>query len=140
MTPTLLGRWQSRLILMSTIGVLVTIFFALTAVEPLTPFVILGYVTLLGLGWDVIYNYLLRHRWERDWPPIFFVFAAIAEGILMWGIIQLGLLPGLGPGLRLDGFISHYAAVWLATFLFMLAPLRLIHLRWRFWGGEFYQR
>jgi len=112
----------------------------------MTPFIVLAYVTLLGLGWDVLYTYLQRLRWDRDWPPVFFLFGAIAEAIFLWMLIRAGFLwhifglrslPGVAPHqLPFALFMAHYSAVWLATFMVMLGPLRTIVPRWRFFGGR----
>ena len=43
MTPTLFGRWQTRGVMLATLGVLVTLVFA-QQLSTVTPFVILGAV------------------------------------------------------------------------------------------------
>ena len=136
MTPTLLGRWQTRLFLMSSVGLVITIPFAIFSRPPLTPFIVLGYVTLLGLGWDVLYQILQNRRWDRDWPPVFFCVGAIAEALFVWELLQFVGLPGVPPALTLLQFGLHYTAVWLTVFSTMLGPLKLIFLGWRFRGGE----
>jgi hypothetical protein len=77
MTPTLLGRWQTRLFLLATVGVLITLPFYFSIIDinlgagyhPVF-FWILGYVALFGLVWDIVYIYLQKFRWNRDWPGI----------------------------------------------------------------------
>ena len=49
MTPTLIGRWQTRLLLLATIGVLITLPFAFGTIGPGESslyFYVLGYVAL----------------------------------------------------------------------------------------------
>ncbi len=72
MTPVLYGRWQTRLFLLSTLGVLLTAFFAILYQDFQTTFALLAYVFIFGLGWDVLYHLLLRLRWDRDWAPHLF--------------------------------------------------------------------
>ena len=140
MTPTILGRWQTRILLMATIGLIITLPFAGFANPFYTPFVILLYVTLLGLGWDVLYNALQTLRWDRDWPPIFFLFGAILEAAFLWGLLNMVPLPGVTRQLTLGAFTLHYLTVWLTTFLVMLGPLKMFFLQWRFQGGEWLGR
>ncbi len=140
MTPTLFGRWQTRVILIGTIGVLITLAFALSSRSFFTPFVVLFYATLLGLGWDLLYNFLQKLRWDRDWPPIFFLFGAIIEALFLWNLIYMLPLPGIERSLTFVSFISHYTVVWLAIFALMLGPLRVLLLHWRFQGAEWWRR
>jgi hypothetical protein len=146
MTPTLLGRWQTRLLLLGTVGLLITAGFALLYRDGVTPFVLLGYVILIGFGWDVLYDFLQTLHWDRDWPPIFFLGGAVIEAVVLWGLIRatflwhmLGwiTLPGVNPALTLGQFVAHYTTVWLVTFLLMLGPIRIAFLDWRFRGGQF---
>jgi len=146
MTPTLLGRWQTRLLLLGTVGLLITAGFALLYRDGVTPFMLLGYVILIGFGWDVLYDFLQTLHWDRDWPPIFFLGGAVIEAVVLWGLIRatflwhlLGwaTLPGVNPALTLGQFVAHYTTVWLVTFLLMLGPIRIAFLDWRFRGGQF---
>lgn len=122
MTPTLRGRWQTRILLLCTVGVFVTFFFA--------PFlgtfawINLFLVLVLGLFWDVLYIQLQKRRWDHDWPPVYQLFEGIFEGVVIY------LLVGY--------FFSwiHYGAVWWAVFLMTQGPLRIIFPRWRFRGGR----
>lgn len=146
MTPTLYGRWQTRFLLLSTVGLATSILFGLDFADMRTPLALLGYVLVLGFGWDVLYNFLQRWRWERDWPPPFQVGAGFVEGALLWGLVNatfiwrwLGImqLPGVdGEALSLGMFVGHYGIVWLTTFLAAQGPLRVLFPRWRFRGGE----
>ncbi|MDE5116507.1 MAG: hypothetical protein O4860_04405, partial [Trichodesmium sp. St2_bin2_1] len=72
MTPTLFGRWQTRLLLLATVGILITIPFS----EPIY-FSVLAYIAILGLFWDVVYDFLQKFRWDRDWPGVYQLLAAI---------------------------------------------------------------
>ncbi|HEV3309492.1 MAG TPA: hypothetical protein VG815_03120, partial [Chloroflexota bacterium] len=70
MTPTLLGRWETRTALLGTFGVVISLIF-LAADQGKPFFAILGYVWLWGLAWDVVYILLQKLRWDRDWPTCF---------------------------------------------------------------------
>jgi hypothetical protein len=147
MIPTLLGRWQTRLLLLGTVGVLITLGFGFLFKDFATPFALLGYVLLFGFGWDIGYNVLQTLRWDRDWPPLFFVGGGLLEALLLWALVKanvvwaaLGLagLPGVAPGLTLAQFVAHYGTVFTVTLLLMLGPMKVIFLNWRFRGGELF--
>jgi hypothetical protein len=135
MTPTLLGRWQTRLLLLGTLGTAITSGYALLAALLFgpagffLPFVVLFCAATFGLGWDVLYILLQRLRWERDWPPIFDLGTGLAEGFLL-------LLVALALGVPALFFLFHYASVWLAVFLAVHGPLRVLFPRWRYRGGQ----
>ena len=142
MTPTLLGRWQTRLLLLATVGVLVSLPFAtgLIASNPNSVyFWILGYVAIFGLGWDFIYDKLQKYRWDRDWPAAFQLGAGIWELIFVFcGVKLFGFLPIPVPKdlLPPQVFLLHYSLVWLAVFITSQSLMRIIFPRWRFRGGE----
>lgn len=146
MTPTLPGRWQTRIALLWSLGLIVTAgwmwywdIFALS-VDDLAFWqlpILLGYVTLLGLGWDILYTYLQGFRWDADWPLAFHFGAGIFEGIVVFLLFRFDVLPGLtyhpGDGWR---FLLHYASVFGVTYWWVYGPMRVLFPRWRFNGGE----
>ena len=134
MTPTLVGRWQTRVLLLATVGLLVTLPFG--AVAGTTPFVVLAYVASLGLAWDVLYSLLQALRWERDWPPAFAVVAAIAEASLIYLLATDLGAPGLPADLPPGLFVADYTLVWLGVFFFAQGPMRVLLPWWRFHGGR----
>jgi hypothetical protein len=141
MTPTLRGRWQTRLLLLGTLGLVATLIVGLALDDLLTPLALLGYVLLLGFGWDILYHYLQARRWDRDWPPAFQLAGGIAEGIAIWCVIHVGRsvfegLPGVAATLTTPQFVVHYGTVWFMMFLGTQGPLRVILPRWRYRGGE----
>ena len=147
MTPTLLGRWQTRLFLLGTVGLLLTLIFGFLFKDFVTPLALLGYVLLFGFIWDILYNFLQSLRWDRDWPPLFFVGGGVLEALLVWGLakdeflwVGLGLagLPGVSGGLTLAQFTMHYGTVFIVTFLIMLGPMKAVFLKWRFRGGQLF--
>ncbi len=135
MTSTIFGRWQTRLLLMGTAGLIITIFFALLF-RSAAPFVLLFYVTFFGLIWDMLYNMLQKMRWDRDWPPLFSVVTGIVEAIFLVILLNIIRLPGVGPRVTILQFSLHYTAVWLLTFLIALGPLKTAFPHLRFKGGQ----
>ncbi len=136
MTPTLWGRWQTRIAMLGTLGLLVTALFAL-AYEDRIFIYVLGYVAAFGLAWDVIFIALQRLRWDRDWPPVFQLAAGVVEGALLFALFEYVGLPGVDEDIvPLDRFVAHYGSVWLVTFMFVQGPMRALFPRWRFSGGR----
>ncbi|MEB3224284.1 MAG: hypothetical protein VKJ86_00600 [Synechococcus sp.] len=146
MTPTLLGRWQTRLFLMGTIGILLTISFA----EGLwgnprgtVYWAVLGYITIFGLGWDCLYIHLQNYRWDQDWPAAMQWLAAIWEGLFLL-LLRTGLrnffsfnLPATAD-LSLTWFLIHYGSVWLGVFIMSQSLMRILFPLWRFRGGRLF--
>ena len=146
MTPNLFGRWQTRILLLATVGVLVTIPFYLgwfgSEVDGNLRFIyflILLYVALFGLVWDLVYIYLQKFRWDRDWPAIFQFIAGIWEAIFIafWGKTT-GLLGIFPPDMSLKWFFIHYSIVWLTVFLASQSIMRILFPSWRFRGGKWF--
>jgi hypothetical protein len=135
MTPTLVGRWQTRVALLATIGTAVSLIFAAAAGSPVF-FVVLGYVVVLGLAWDCLYSYLQSFRWEGDWPPAFAVIAAAVEGLAVYLLATRIGVPGLQRDLPSELFAFHYGTVWVTTYLFAQGPMRALLPWWRFHGGR----
>jgi hypothetical protein len=142
MTPTLLGRWQTRLLLLATVGVVVSLPFAMGLIGSSggsVYFFILIYVAIFGLVWDVLYDYLQKFRWDRDWPAAYQLFAGIWECFFVFcGVKIFGFLPLPIPKdfLSLELFLLHYSVVWLAVFIASQSLIRIIFPRWRFRGGQ----
>lgn len=143
MTPVLIGRWQTRIFLLVTVGLLVSLPFALGLWGPspsgeFNPvfFWVVFYVGLLGLAWDVLYNFLQQYMWDHDWPGVFQFFAAIAEGILLGLLIKFIGLPFIPQDLPLDWFVIQYSLVSAIAYLSSWVVMRLLFPRWRFRGGQ----
>ncbi|MUG97963.1 hypothetical protein F7734_38910 [Scytonema sp. UIC 10036] len=139
MTPTLFGRWQTRLLLLATVGVVVSIPFRIGWVGSYPSaayFWILAYVALFGLGWDLVYDQIQKYRWDRDWPAAYQLFAGIWEMIFIWlvvGVFRILPIPNYPP---IGVFLQHYSVVWLAVFIVSQSLMRIIFVRWRFHGGQ----
>jgi uncharacterized membrane protein len=139
MTPTLFGRWQTRLLLFATVGVFVTLPFVILSGGNAVFFLILAYVAIFGLFWDIIYNYLQKFRWDRDWPAAYQLIAGMWEMLFVFcGVQIIGFLPLPIPKELLSPvvFFLHYTAVWLAVFITSQSLMRIIFPFWRFRGGQ----
>jgi len=141
MTPTLFGRWQTRLLLLATVGVLVSVPFSIGLIGsyPGTVyFWILAYVAIFGIGWDVLYDYLQKFRWDRDWPAAFQLLAGIWELFIVFCGIKILSLPIPIPKELLPPwlFLLHYSFVWLSVFIASQSLMRVLFPRWRFRGGQ----
>lgn len=141
MTPTLWGRWQTRLLLLATVGLLVTLPFALgfwgPGASPLFGWILI-YVACFGLMWDVLYNYLQKLRWDRDWPGALQLLAGLWELLFLTLFIKVVGLPGIPRTLPAFWFVLHYGLVWLAVYLSGYSLMRLLFPRWRFRGGQWF--
>ncbi|MGB9378716.1 MAG: hypothetical protein WCB04_14515 [Mycobacteriales bacterium] len=142
MLVTLNGRIQTRIFILLTVGLLVTL-----VVTPFLPgrgsladtyavtLLVLVVVTVLGVGWELIYHGLQQFRWEKDWPTMFGLLTAINEGLLVWALVAAGAVPGI-DGVRGVTFVFDFAAVWLVTWLWVNGPMRVPFVHWRFRGGR----
>ncbi len=135
MTPTLFGRWQTRLFLLSTVGIIITIPFYLLFSNNPDFFIVLLSVFLLGLVWDTIYNFLQKLRWDHDWPGTLQLLSGIVEGIVIGVLCKTNILP-VSSFFKLQYFIVHYIIVWLAVYTCSQTVMRVIFPRWRFRGGQ----
>ena len=139
MLPTLSGRIQTRVLVLAVMGGLVTLI-----VTPMLPddptyqvtFIILGTVIVLGVGWEFVYHGLQQFRWEKDWPTIFGLLTGINEGLLVWLLLQLEVVPGIDAPPTWPAFVVLFAAVWLAVWIWVNGPMRVPFIRWRFQGGR----
>ncbi|OIP73369.1 MAG: hypothetical protein AUK43_00475 [Oscillatoriales cyanobacterium CG2_30_40_61] len=142
MTPTLIGRWQTRLFLFATIGILVTLVFLGLKIsdQPRSIyFWVLGYISCFGLIWDILYIKIQQLRWDRDWPGAFQLLAGIWEALFLLILIKTIGLPGLSASeFNLGLFIFHYSCVWIAIFIASQSLIRILFPYWRFRGGQLF--
>jgi hypothetical protein len=143
MLPTIFGRIQTRLFLMAVIGGPVTAL--ITLVLPLSgpfdkryqaTFIVLAAVTVIGIGWELIYHLLMQWRWEKDWPTLFGLLTLVPEGILVGALAKEDLLPGLPGPVPVGAFVIQFLTVWVAVWLVANGPMRVPFIRWRFNGGR----
>lgn len=150
MTPTLPGRWQTRLLLFIFIGLPVTFLFALYrtnwSLSPLRyelsafyyPFLVLTAILALGLALDVVYIQLQRFNWDQDWPFAYQFFFSIVEYLIVFYAASEGWLDWLFKEGRptWDGTVYHFSTVFVLSFLALLGGCQIFLVRWRFKGGE----
>ncbi len=145
MTPTLLGRWQTRVFLFALWGIPVTLLFGLVFGGKRYTMLVLLTAFVIGVLLDVLYTFLQRLRWNRDWPPMFVMMTGIFEFLVLLVLFfSLGRLllevPGWArfiprqPRLRL--FLMHYLLVWVPMFLMMFGGMHVLSPKWRFHGGQ----
>lgn len=160
MTPTLAGRWHTRLLLYLFIGLPVTLLYAwyLSAWRFSTvyswlppfelsifqdPFKFITILLLVGLVLDVLYIQIQRFHWDQDWPFVYQFFFSILEFFLVYYLIdfgiQFGFLDFLFPDRVSIPFTTaawHFGWVFVPSFLAVLALIQIFLVRWRFKGGE----
>lgn len=138
MTPTIIGRWQTRIALLATVGVAWTLLLtpllprrgaALADTSQLT-LLALAITAVVGLVWDVVYHGLMQFRWEKDWPSIFALLVGANEGVTTWFVLRrFGTVP-------VWSFVALFATTWLLVWLVTIGPIRIVLLRRRFTGGR----
>jgi len=138
MLPTLNGRIQTRIFMLVVFGGLITL--VITPVLPHDPdyrttYLVLLTVLVLGVAWELVYHGLMQWRWEKDWPTLFGLLNAINEGILVWVVLELGLVPGIGD-VPFSTFLVMFLLIWVFIWIWTNGPMRIFHLRWRFFGGR----
>lgn len=155
MTPSFLGRVETRWFLLATVGVVVT-----AIITPILYWLILSpagsmgslgeaykatYLALLlvaafGFFWEILWHFLMQFRWDKDWPAMFILLQAIPEAVPVWfalsAIMGWGDLPGGVPSSLRIFYILDFAIVWICVFLVAHGPMRVPFIRWRFAGGR----
>lgn len=159
MLPTLLGRLQTRLLLIFCIGFPVTGLYSVWLANrasiigrapwikslgkvayDIRPVQILCLLLLLGVLLDVIYIGLQKFRWDRDWPFVFQFFTLIGEFAIVIALIRLDVFPfmpawWIKPN-EYPYFILHFALVFIPSFVALLGFIQIFMVRWRYNGGE----
>ncbi len=141
MTLTLLGRWQIRILLLATIGLLMAIIISLKSSSTIAgqTFLTLIYLGLFGIVWDLVYHQLQRLRWDGDWNGLLQIGAVIWEGIFFVMAIATIGLPGIDrTNFNLPGFASFYTILSLLNFLAANSLLRILSPYSRFNGGQWF--
>ncbi len=165
MTPTLLGRWHTRLILFLFVGLPVTFLYAwyLSAwsfsneysvawpfssvwlrLPPIElsifqdPFMFLIGLTILGLVLDVAYIQIQRFGWDNDWPFAYQFFFSWVEFFIVFFAMDFGFLDFMFPDGRIpfSTALTQFSWVFLFSFLGVLGGIQIFFVRWRFKGGE----
>ncbi|NGN95072.1 class F sortase [Nocardioides sp. KC13] len=136
MTPTLSGRLQTRVALMALVAVPLTLLLALlpgiTLVGGLLTVLIMS---VLGLGWELVYHALQQLRWDKDWPSLFGLLSGVPEGLGLWTVLgAFGTRPSAGT------FALHVGLLWVAIWAIQQGPLKVIAPAWRFHGARLLER
>lgn len=150
MAPTLFGRIQTRIFLILVIGVPWTLIItpvlpanradlgageAARELYPVT-FTALAIVLVLGVFvWEPIYHLLQQLRWERDWPSLFALVVVVPEAIAAWFVLQR-LAPDSAVEATKLTFAVHIVSAWVLMWLFVIGPIRIFMIRYRFRGGR----
>jgi len=146
MTPTLIGRLQSRLFLVVCVGVPIAFLLGVVLPRPTEAttlgdmyrvfFVALALVAVVGLIWELVWHGLQQFRWEKDWPTLFGLITGVPEGIVVWLLLRAGIPIDVGT---VDGttFLAMFIITWIAIWLVANGPLQIVFIRWRFRGGRF---
>ncbi|MCK1489747.1 hypothetical protein IVB14_04750 [Bradyrhizobium sp. 180] len=160
MLPTLLGRWQTRILLFLCVGLPISALYAawLGSLAPTGRFVppwirslngiiydvrpmqIICLLLIVGVVLDIVYSGLQRLRWDRDWPFAFQFVCLIFEFLVVLGLIQLDILPfmparWIGTGDYTYLFV-HFGLVFGVSFASLLGFIQIFMIRWRYKGGE----
>lgn len=131
MTPTLAGRIQTRLATALVPGLPV----ALAAAGLLGHLGIGGAlvglvaITVLGLGWDTLYQALQERRWDRDWPPLLTLLTWVPEALGSWLALNL-----LGAAAPLGTHLTFFTLLWGTALLTQATVLPVLLPRWRHEG------
>ena len=137
MTPTLIGRIQSRLILVLLVGIPWTILvgpFLPAGQAPLIDvyqmtFTAVILVAIIGaVVWEPLYHLAQQYRWEKDWPTGLGLITALPEGLLVYRL--------LGTDVPVAAFVWHFLTTWLLVWFVLNGPIRVLLPRWRFRGGR----
>lgn len=141
MTPTLLGRLQTRLFLVVAIGLPWTLLvspivtalgggsWASTLRLTVAAVLIMG---VLGLAiWEPLYHWLQQYRWEKDWPTGLGLVTVLNEAVLTWLALATDF------DVPTAAFVFHIGSTWLVMWFVANGPLRVLALRWRYRGGRF---
>jgi len=145
MTPTLLGRIQTRWVLLWTMGLawilVVGPFLPLAGPSAgavwLAGFRTLLVVSVVGTAWEFVYHGLQQLRWDKDWPTLFGLLVGLNEGAVAYLLLRNGL-PLAIPGITLAPFVWQFGTVWLVVWAVSNGPIRILFPRWRFAGGRFW--
>jgi hypothetical protein len=145
MTPTLSGRIQTRIVLLTVIGGLWTLL-----VSPVLPgrdgapldivyeatFTALLLVGVVGIAWELLYHGLQQFRWEKDWPTLFGLLLGVPEGVVVFLLLRAGIPWDVGE-VPVSLFVTHFATTWILVWLVANGPARVPFSHWRFRGGRF---
>jgi hypothetical protein len=137
--PTLNGRIQTRIFMLVVFGGIITAL--ITPVLPNDPdyqttYIVLATVLVLGIGWELVYHAIQQFRWEKDWPTMVALLTGINEGALVWLLLELEVVPGIDGEVPFSTFIIQFTVIWVAIWVWIVGPMRVPFIHWRFFGGR----
>ena len=140
MLPTLAGRIQTRIFMLTVLGGLITLL--ITPLLPHDPsyastFGVLVAVMALGVAWEFVYHGIQQFRWEKDWPTLFGLLTAVNEGSLTLVLLRDRLVPWVEDVVPTSTFVIMFLVIWMAVWIWVNGPMRVPMIRWRFHGGRF---
>jgi hypothetical protein len=138
MTPTLIGRLQTRVFATVVVGLpwTVVLWLVLPGADLGQMVWILTAMGAVGLGWELLYHWLMGYRWEKDWPTLLGLLTGLNEGFLLWLLLAWGLVPGVDIGPSGTRFLLHFTGAWIAIWLWLQGPMTVVDPRWRCRGGR----
>jgi hypothetical protein len=141
MTFTLFGRWQIRVLLLVTVGLLLTTLTLLRSSPAIAGQTLLTliYLGLFGLGWDFVYHQSQRLRWDGDWNGLLQFGGAVWEGLFLITIVKVIGLPGIDrANFNMPGFVGFYTSFTLLSAIVTHSLLRILSPYSRFNGGQWF--
>lgn len=145
MTPTLLGRIQTRWVLVWTVGLAWLLLAGpwLPLAGPTTMAVYrtglasLVLVSVVGTVWEFAYHAVQQLRWDKDWPTVLGLVLGVTEGAVVYQLLLRGLPWSVGP-IDPAPFVWQFGTVWVLIWIVANGPIRILFPRWRFAGGRFW--
>lgn len=136
MTPTLMGRLQTRIVLVVLVALPITLVLVPLLGMPLVGALLAALIMgALGLVWELVYHALQQVRWDKDWPTLFALLVGVPEGLVLWAVLgPLGIRASAGV------FAVHVGLIWLAGWLAQQGPMKVVAPAWRFHGARLIER
>ncbi len=139
MTPSLLGRIQTRIVLIATVGTLWTLFLALFIDDGMGSygdrirllFTVLLITAAFGIVSESVWHFFQQFRWEKDWPMLWGLLQGLIEAVPIY-FLASRLIDGVSP----STFALHFATTWFLVWLIASGPMRAVTPRWRYRGGR----
>ena len=141
MTFTLFGRWQIRVLLVVSVGLLLTILTLWRSNPAIAGQTLLTLIYLGGFGlvWDVVYHQSQRLRWDGDWNGLLQFGGAVWEGLFLITIVKVIGLPGIDrASFNMLGFIGFFTSFSLLGAIVTHSLLRILSPYSRFNGGQWF--
>ncbi len=90
---------------------------------------LLAVATGLGLLWEFVYHLWSQRRWDQDFPSGLFLVAGL------WEFVPIAIYANRA-GLNIGLVAVHFFVLWVAVWLFLQGPIRVLVPRWRFRAGR----